>query len=321
MNARFKVAKAVSEVEDLPIPASGSSSLSRKIPKGYVFQPKALKPLVRSLFSTSIALGHALSAYREFARVKSSSVSPDGNLGGQGYVMSVVEVRETLQRACEMLSKVTDTLHDEANGPHWKPAIADLSSNESEDIEEMLEETDQVLDNPESVGQSSVQEVESRNDKQAASQLPGGGGTPRVNRKGPAAAPTTDGSWNETEPKPEDVFGLKHASPVVWGASELPIDDNPPSDMFDFGAGYGARGRGLNQPPSASSKLPDGSDLPVTRSDYYQEGHALKMWSSSQLPTEPKNVSKLDLGLLDTSDTEEDMAQPFNPYGRNGGRR
>lgn len=306
MTARFKVAKAVSEVEDLPIDPGKSSNASRRIPKGYNFEPKALKPLVRSLFSTSIALGHALSAYREFARVKSSSVSPDGSLGGQGYVMSVVEVRETLQRACELLSKVSDTLHDEANAPHWKPAILDLTPNESEDIEEMLEETDQVLDDPESVGDSSVSEVESRNDKQASSSLPGGGGVPRVRFKGPGVAPTTDGSWNETEPKVDDAYGLKQSA----------FNIEPPSDALDHGMGYGAKGRGLNTPPSRHSQLPDGSDLPVTRSDYYQEDSALKMWGASRLPSEPKNRSKIDLGLLDISETEEDLAQPYNPYGR-----
>lgn len=315
MTARSKVAKAVADMEELPMAPDAQPSASRKIPKGHTFQPKALKPLVRSLFSTSIALGHALSAYREFARVKSSSVSPDGNLGGQGYVMSVVEVRETLQKACEMLSKVTDTLHDEANGPHWKPAILDLDSNESEDIEEMLEETDQVLDNPESVGTKSVAEVESRNDKQAASQLPGGGGVPRVRAKDPSVSSTTDGSWNETEPKVDDAWGIKQGTQFAWGVSHTPTDTTP-SDANDWGMGYGAKGQGLNPPPSPKSALPDGTDLPVTRSDYYREGPSLQMWASSQLPSEAKNVSEKDLGLLDTSKTEEDLVQPFNPYGR-----
>ena len=333
MSARSKVAKAIADIEDMPVAPDSKSGATRKIPKGYVYNPKALKPLVRALYSSSIALGHALSAYREFARIKSSLISPDGQVGGQGYVLSVVDLRGTLQEACELLSKVTDTLHDEASGPPWMPASVDLDDNESEYITEMLGETDQVLGDPESVGTTAYSEVESRNDKTAASGLPNGGGVPRVKSKAPGSSNNTDGSWNTDEPPVEDAWGLKQGDQdptafggeqaVVWGVSGLPTDTTP-SDVMDFGLGFGGKGRGLNAPPSASSSLPDGRDLSVTRSDYFK-GPALKTWASeatwgreaaSELPGAEVELSEKDADLLGTSKTFEDMSQPYTPYRR-----
>lgn len=55
------------ESEDQGTPKAGS----RNIPKGHEFDARALKPLSRALFSTSVALGNAVTAYKEFARIKS----------------------------------------------------------------------------------------------------------------------------------------------------------------------------------------------------------------------------------------------------------
>jgi hypothetical protein len=218
-----------------------------------------------------------------------------------------------LQQACELLSKVSDTLHDEANAPHWKPAIADLSENESEDIEEMLDETDQVLTNPESVGDEAVQEIEQRNDKTASSRLPGDGldPTPRVKTRDMPTS-TTDGSWNETDPKVTDEWGLKQGSLETWGASEVPSDKSP-FGVRDYGRGYGSKGEALDPHPSDHSELPDGGELPVTRSDYYREGPALNMWGSSETPHEPKIETTTKFGPTEVT---EDLAQARTTHQR-----
>ena len=62
----------------------GASTTRRQIPEDHEFDKKAVKPIVKTLWAMSVALGHALTAHRSFSRLKSSSFSPDGLLGGHG---------------------------------------------------------------------------------------------------------------------------------------------------------------------------------------------------------------------------------------------
>ena len=94
-----------------PPPINGPTK--RNIPANHQFDPKALKPMSKALWAASVFLGHALTAYRHFTRLKSTSVSPDGMLGGRGFVMNVRDVRAKLNEAVEALSAISDTLHDE----------------------------------------------------------------------------------------------------------------------------------------------------------------------------------------------------------------
>jgi hypothetical protein len=202
MSAGSKIRTIVAQVEGTPLPLEDSlpsRSGQRNIPQGHEFDARSLKPLSRALFSASVSLGHAVTAYKEFARVKSSSVSPDGMLGGRGYVMKVKEIRAQIQQACELLSAVTDTLYDEVTAPHWKPKVAELSENEAEDIEELVGEASKVLEDPESVGQEELKGIESRNDGRAeggSSEVPETGGP----ETSPAAPPSMDKKANSSVP-------------------------------------------------------------------------------------------------------------------------
>jgi hypothetical protein len=132
----------------------------RQIPKGHVYDPRALKPMAKMLWACSVSLGHALTAYREFTRFKSSAISPDGMVGGRGYVMTVKDVRTRLQEACEALSAVSDTIHDEINAPHWGPQLDDMGDAEKVDFDQYVDEAESILEDPEAYGQEESEEVE-----------------------------------------------------------------------------------------------------------------------------------------------------------------
>jgi len=144
-------------------PPPGAPS-KRNIPAGHPFDPKALKPLSKALYASSVALGNALAAYREFSRVKSATVSPDGMLGGRGYVMGIRDIRQKMYDACESMSAIADTLHDEINAPHWKPKLALLDENDAEDVERFVEESQDILENPENKAEEEIEEIEEAND-------------------------------------------------------------------------------------------------------------------------------------------------------------
>lgn len=177
-----------------PFPPKGDegTSLSRNIPKGHDFNKKALKPLAKALFASSISLGHALTAYRYISRLKSVTVSPDGKLGGQGYVMDLGEIRKKLFEASESLSTIADTLYDELQAPHWKPKLAQLDENDQNDVNRFIEEAEDVMENPEGEAEEDIEEVESKKTK--AAPPPSGEGE---NSSGIPQADTTQAESND----------------------------------------------------------------------------------------------------------------------------
>ena len=156
-------------------PKEEGSSLKRNIPKGHPFDKRALKPLSKALWASTVALGHALTAYRHLSRLKSTTVSPDGQLGGQGYVMRLADMRKKLFDASEALSSISDTIFDEIQAPHWKPQLAQLDESDLEDVSRLVEESQENMENPEKEAEEGIDEIEeysSKKPKAEASELP-----------------------------------------------------------------------------------------------------------------------------------------------------
>lgn len=86
------------------------------------FQPKKenLVALMKIESKLDVCLKFLSAAMSEFYALKSIDVSPDGRMGGRGYVMEMVEIRARLYQSVENISAVVDTVYDEVNGDHWK---------------------------------------------------------------------------------------------------------------------------------------------------------------------------------------------------------
>lgn len=316
LNNREKVRVIVAREENLPLapPMHKPDSLGigegvkREIPQGHQYDPRSLKPLARTLFATSVALGHSITAYKEFARIKSSSISPDGMLGGKGYVMKVRDIRSHLQQATELLSTITDTLHDELHAPHWQPEIRALDGFEG--VEELIEESDEVLEDPEQFGDDEIDEVEKsapktknmtdriqdkENEEANASRIPGGG------------APET------SEPKPAgDVFKTKQArdwkAPFIQRAanSSLPVNTlpGPRIDHLDRGEQTGPYGSYNKDEPLVQDDWGKsegvGDEYIYTtpwENDTSRAAGVELVWGNSNLPSDDTPTEADDFGL------------------------
>lgn len=121
----------------------------RQITSDYEFNPTRLKPLAQCLRGTLAALGHAMSAYTTFTKIKSAQISPDGNLGGRGYIAKIADMRRQYMNVTEALSALSDTIYDEMNAPHWNPAVAAQSPREREEVLEIMEDVEDIKGNPE----------------------------------------------------------------------------------------------------------------------------------------------------------------------------
>jgi hypothetical protein len=199
-NSFKKPAFGAEEGDENPFskPSPGTPT-KRQIPVDHQFDKKAVKPIVKTLWAMSVALGHALTAHRAFSRLKSSTFSPDGLLGGRGYVLPVKDVRANLFEACEQLSSLCDTLHDEINAPHWKPKIAELEKHDMDEVERLLGDAEDWIDNPDEEADEEAETVEKKpwsNAKKKrfddehgfGSKLPSGGDKETLPSQGPHPA-------------------------------------------------------------------------------------------------------------------------------------
>jgi hypothetical protein len=121
---------------------------SRALPQNYEYNPKAKKPLAKVLWSVSVAMGHLVSAHSTFCKIKAVSISPDGKLGGKGYIQDIREMRKALTEGIETLSAVQDTLNDELRGAHWNADNLEISTQDEAAAEEMMSESDQISLDP-----------------------------------------------------------------------------------------------------------------------------------------------------------------------------
>jgi hypothetical protein len=112
--------------------------------KDFDWSPDCLRDIARVLWSVQRSHSYAMSAYRLFSKIPSSKFSPDGLLGGKGYIQSIKEMRNGLSQAVEFLSSCTDTIHDEVNAEHWK-----MSGEVPEDINNIVEKSEEIKANPE----------------------------------------------------------------------------------------------------------------------------------------------------------------------------
>jgi len=147
LTARNKTAGEIRFVKD-------QGPEERDIPSDFTFNAKYVKPLANVMWSLSCAMGHAVSAQSKFTKIKAVNVSPDGRLGGKGYIQKITDIRTNLADAIEKVSNTIDTLHDEINGDHWKPSIEALPEKDQDEVEEMVQDSEDILEDPEGYDES-----------------------------------------------------------------------------------------------------------------------------------------------------------------------
>ena len=118
----------------------GNTPLFLEVHNEHKYNKKCNKDLAKVLRATLSALRHAMSAYSTFAKIKSRDISPDGNLGGRGYIMEIKAMRRQYMNIVEALSALSDTLYDEVTADHWQLEQEKVLVQVMEDIEEIKED-------------------------------------------------------------------------------------------------------------------------------------------------------------------------------------
>lgn len=125
---------------------SDVDTLQRQIGTSFKFDPTNVISLSRVLWSLSVAMAHLIDSYDKFSKIKSSMISPDGLLGGRGYIKSVSDIRQQIAAAQEVVSSLVDTIHDEVHAPYWNKE--QLPADDLIELDETLDESDELADEP-----------------------------------------------------------------------------------------------------------------------------------------------------------------------------
>jgi hypothetical protein len=139
----------------------------RRIGPDYAFDPKKVRALARILRATTASLGHAISAYHKFARLKSADVSPDGSLGGKGYIQKIAEMRRQYMNVVEALSALTDTIYDEVRAPHWAAISRQEDPEDRAEVEQIVQDAEEIKEDPESWADEEEEEMDAAHGKTA----------------------------------------------------------------------------------------------------------------------------------------------------------
>jgi hypothetical protein len=142
--------------------------VEREISPKFNFHPGKLKPLATTLRASLMALGHAISAYQKFVRIKSATISPDGSLGGKGYIAKIADMRRQYTNVIEALSALTDTLYDEVNAAHWGPAEEAQDPRERKKVKDIMEDVEEIREDPEGFAEDEEAEMDAGNTKKAS---------------------------------------------------------------------------------------------------------------------------------------------------------
>ncbi len=116
----------------------------REIPDDFKYDPKKLKNLKKILHNVTISLGTLTSSINEFAKIKGPAISPDGLLGGQGYIIPIKEIKESFNTSVRSLSDIADCLADELTNPRW-------DVKDDKDVKKLIEEKEEAIKEVEEV--------------------------------------------------------------------------------------------------------------------------------------------------------------------------
>jgi len=148
MRERLTDKKATVNYDDLKVTtpvlktAAAAGAGRREIPEDFKYNAKKLKHLKAILHNVSVALGTLTSAFGEFSKFKGPDVSPDGRLGGAGYILNLKDIKQTMQSSIHSLSDIADCLADEMTNPRW-------DTEDDKEVKKLIKEKDDAKEDAE----------------------------------------------------------------------------------------------------------------------------------------------------------------------------
>ncbi|MDB4330303.1 hypothetical protein N9948_01130 [bacterium] len=113
--------------------------------ENYRFKDKGIRAIAKTYKNLADSFLNMTKAVNTFTSCKSSEISPDGKLGGKGYIQPIKGIRSAMADCQNLMSELLDTFHDEVNSPYWKKTTVD----DHPIVKEILEKADDLIDKAE----------------------------------------------------------------------------------------------------------------------------------------------------------------------------
>lgn len=185
----------------------------------------ALRDLAKVLWASQRAHSYALSAYQTFSKMQSSQFSPDGLLGGRGYIQSIKDMRSSMAQAVEVFSSFTDTIQDEINADHW--SIPDRDDGETS---ELIENAEEVKRNPEEFVESEYDNSITSDPGEGLNYFDSAEEEPIANPNAEDLNPQLENDESENDDSENDNFhtssSLKDRNDYSFDLDSLPSDES-----------------------------------------------------------------------------------------------
>ena len=171
---------------------------------GFEYDPSKATVLKKALHNTNVSLGTLLAAMKDLALLRGSEITPDGMLGGRGFIMPFKDIKGKINSAINDLSDITDTIADELTNPKWglTPDEKKKVKREKEEIEEKVEEIEETV--PEKTDENPMDE-----------------GTPEVTPETPVETPEDKPPLDEISPEgvinSAEIDAMKRYSDFING--------------------------------------------------------------------------------------------------------
>ena len=124
--------------------------------ENFKFNTSGQKSVANTYKHLAKAFSHMVQASNTFNKLKSSQISPDGKIGGKGFVQSIKAVRVSFSDTINVLSELIDSFYDEVNSPYWKKQTYE----ENPEIVALIDEADKIIDNAEEIKETAPKIVD-----------------------------------------------------------------------------------------------------------------------------------------------------------------
>jgi hypothetical protein len=138
-----KVAR--NKIAGRPTSVESGFNLQREGLDNYSFKDKGVRSVAKTYKNLAEAFLCMSKAVNNFTSCKSSEISPDGKLGGKGYIQPIKNIRSSMAECLNLMSELIDTFHDEVNSPYWKKTTIE----ENPVVLEILNLADKAIDEAE----------------------------------------------------------------------------------------------------------------------------------------------------------------------------
>jgi len=144
-NTRERITAKVAAAEDKKKKPAKDEGSNRNL-DGFDYNKSKAKILKNSLHNLNVALGTLIAAQKDLAILRGSDITPDGKIGGRGFIMEFREIKTIISDSVNSLSNVTDSIADELTNPNWglKEKEVELVEKEQEIVEEKKEEAEDI---------------------------------------------------------------------------------------------------------------------------------------------------------------------------------